>query len=91
MGESQSRFSIIDELVRKKTAASEAILEADKSVSDKEHELNVWERNVKLNREQFELDLTKKKDDVNKRVAMLKEQIVEYDKAIAAIQSIQTA
>lgn len=90
MADSQSRFSIIDELIEKKTQAQNEILAAQRQVSDKEFEIKRWEKNVLNTRDVLGEDLTKLKEDTEKKVATLQSRISELDKGITAIQTISS-
>lgn len=90
MGESQSRFSIIDELVKKKTAAQDSVLATKKDVTDLIFSIAKWEKNVILTREVNADELNKKQDDAKAKIEVLENQVTEYDKAISAIQAMQT-
>ena len=90
MSESQSRFSIIDELIEKKTDTQEKILEAEMIVSNKEKELAKWERDVTATRETYKVDLENVNKEQNLKVKMLGEQLVEYEKGIEAVKSISS-
>ena len=88
MAESQSRFSIIDELIEKKAETTEKILVAEKSVTDAEFENEEWEIQVLRGKEQRAKNMEKLKKDSEKLVASLKQVLEEYDKGLTAVQEI---
>jgi len=88
MAESQSRFSIIDELIEKKAETTEKILQAEKAVTDAEFGKDDWEVMVEREREQREKNIAKLKADSDKLITSLKQVLEEYDKGLNAVQEI---
>ena len=77
MAESQSRYSIVDELMDKKNSANEEIVELKARAEKKQLEL----KRLKEDYEQFQ-------KDVKRRITMLEEKKKNIDEAIQAIQNI---
>ena len=87
-GESQSRFSIIDELIQRKSTTQNEILAAEKSVRDEVGKIAKWEKDVMNTREVFNENLVQLKTDVEAKIIVLRDRLTELDKGITAIQSI---
>ncbi len=85
MAESQSRFSIIEELVKKKSEADNQINQKLTAIADEKlkHERTVEDTNQELARRG--VDLNARADQYTREIASLKEQKAEYQKAIDAI------
>ena len=88
MSERQSRFSIVDELITKKTETQNKIRDEQRRVTDIENDNKIWERNVELDREARQLKLEQMKVEATANVETLKEQLEEYQKGLDAIQQI---
>ena len=91
MGESQSRFSIIEELTTKKLDAEERIKDLDNELTTNKFAEKQWEKEVLLEREKMEDKTAMLKEKNDREQEMLKEKIKELDKGIDTIQKISDA
>ncbi len=91
MAESQSRFSIIEELTNQKATVDDKINDLLKTTENQELELKRWEKIVLNEREIRTENLKLGKEQRTREISTLKERKVELEKAIKAIENISKA
>lgn len=90
MAESQSRFSIIEELTNKKIETDDKIESLNKEKENNVLNLKRWEKAVVDERTKREEDTSLRLSQISREITVLEARKDEIEKAIVAIQNISS-